>query len=96
MRCPDNTPGQKDWRWRNKCQGMFYSANLSTGYCPALGGHAYGTSGEYRLKTTPPLTTGQGEWGWCQKCQGLFYAGTQGFTAAGICPAGNQHDGTRV
>ncbi|HZM78508.1 MAG TPA: hypothetical protein VFC19_22505, partial [Candidatus Limnocylindrales bacterium] len=33
-----NTQG--DWRWCNKCQGMFWGGNVTTSHCPAGGTHS--------------------------------------------------------
>jgi hypothetical protein len=48
---------QHRWRWCSKCQGLWYSGAtvggpgtaLSTGHCPAGGGHEIGISGDYAL-----------------------------------------------
>jgi hypothetical protein len=78
---------QANWRWCNKCQGLFFAGNPTTGYCPAGGGHDFGGSGNYALAIAPG--PGQDNWRWCNKCQGLFFAGNP---TTGSCPAGGGHD----
>ncbi len=42
-------PGQQsDWRWCNKCQGLFFGGNPNP-VCPAGGGHVKVGSGNYSL-----------------------------------------------
>jgi hypothetical protein len=78
-------PGQPNWRWCSKCQGLFY-AGLSGSVCPAGGsGHSSVASGNYSLHVTTADT--QENWRWCYKCQGIFYAGNSG----SVCPAGGAH-----
>ena len=40
---------QTNWRWCNKCAGLFFAGNTSTGYCPVGGGHDYSGSRDYVL-----------------------------------------------
>lgn len=40
---------QDNWRWCNKCQGMFFAGNPTKGVCPAGGEHSLEGSGNYRL-----------------------------------------------
>jgi hypothetical protein len=44
-----NFQGQGDWRWCNKCQGLFYAGNATSGFCPEGGGHDYANSQDYRV-----------------------------------------------
>jgi hypothetical protein len=37
------------WRWCNRCQGLFLPRFMTTGYCPAGGGHDFTGSAEYTL-----------------------------------------------
>lgn len=78
---------QDNWRWCNKCQGLFFAGNPTTGACPAEGGHDYSSSGNYVLWVAPGA--GQDNWRWCNKCQGLFFAGN---ATTGACPAEGGHD----
>ena len=80
-------PGQHDWRWCNKCQGIYF-AQLSPGVCPAGGTHDVTGSGDYVLGETVGGTA-QNNWRWCKKCQGLHFVGAGN---PGICPAGGGHE----
>jgi hypothetical protein len=76
--------GQRDWRWCNKCQGLFWGDSTPHGVCPAGGNHAdpaVSGSGNYVL---PTAGAGESNWRWCNQCQGLFFAGG---ATGGICPA---------
>lgn len=85
-------PVQADWRWCNKCQGLFYGPNAASSRCPAGGTHtppSASGSGDYHLAHFLPATAGwQNEWRWCNKCQGLFYGPN---VAISRCPAGGTH-----
>ncbi|MEU7581083.1 matrixin family metalloprotease [Streptomyces sp. NPDC041068] len=87
-----NYPTQSDWRWCNKCQGLFFGPQAAASRCPAGSTHtppAQSGSGRYLLAHGLPATTGwQSDWRWCNKCQGLFF-GPQ--AAASRCPAGSTH-----
>lgn len=57
---PLTTGQQNNWRWCNKCQGVFYAANstLGPGPCPDGGTHNDGGSWDYHLlipAVTKPL-----------------------------------------
>jgi len=78
---------QDNWRWCNKCQGLFFAGNNTPGKCPLGGGHSNQGSGNYIL--TQGSGSGQGNWRWCNRCQGLFFAGN--FTT-GFCPPGGGHN----
>src|SRR5215510_10690294 len=82
---------QSEWRWCNKCQGLFYGPAVATSRCPAGGAHAapeQSGSANYSLDTAGDPSR-QSEWRWCNKCQGLFYYGPAG---GGLrCPAGGAH-----
>jgi hypothetical protein len=49
------TPGsQSDWRWCNKCQGLFYGGGVANSRCPAGGTHSDpALSGNYSLPHQP-------------------------------------------
>jgi hypothetical protein len=81
-------PGQQDWRWCNKCQGLFFGGNATLGKCPVGGGHDKTGSGNYRLVQNTPAAFGQSNWRWCNKCQGLYFAGNP---TAGTCPDSGTH-----
>jgi hypothetical protein len=85
-------PVQSNWRWCNKCQGLFFGGSQAESDCPAGGAHAepaQSGSGNYSLPhNAPPSPSRQSEWCWCNKCQGLFYGPA---VAASSCPAGGTH-----
>ena len=80
---------QANWRWCNKCQGLFFAGNPTSGACPAEGGHNFGGSGNYTLQFAGEGAGGQINWRWCNKCQGLFFAGNP---TSGACPAEGGHN----
>ena len=87
-------PGQNQWRWCNKCQGLHYffdPNHLAFGPCPAGGTHAYAGSVGYLVVLNNPAAPGQHGWNFCQKCQGLFYGPRQSLSH---CPGGGIHDGS--
>lgn len=79
---------QRNWRWCNKCQGLWFAGNATQGKCPAGGAHTKTGSGNYSLVHAATIAPGQSNWRWCKKCQGLWFAGN---TTAGKCPAGGTH-----
>jgi hypothetical protein len=81
-------PGQQNWRWCDRCQGLFYGPNAAWSRCPEGGRHVIGTT-VYVLLSQSPLAGGQHGWRWCRKCQGLFYGPNE---ATSDCPAGGAHD----
>jgi CubicO group peptidase (beta-lactamase class C family) len=80
-------PTQDNWRWCNKCQGLFFAGN-NLGSCPAGSTHVKSGSGNYTLMQNSKLAYGQANWRWCNKCQGLFFGTGQ----PGKCPQGGLHD----
>jgi hypothetical protein len=80
---------QANWRWYNKCQGLFFTGNPTTGACPVRGGHDFAGSGDYDLNMGAIAGTQQPSWRWCNKCQGLFFTGNP---TTGNCPAGGGHN----
>lgn len=83
---------QYNWFWCNKCQGLTFAGNESSGGCPAGGQHDHAGSGNYMLLVNEPASpTCQSDWQWCNKCQGLSFAGNP---TLGPCPAGGEHDHT--
>jgi len=78
---------QSNWRWCNKCQGLFFGGNANP-KCPAGGAHDKTGSGNYSLLHNAPNAAGQqSNWRWCNKCQGLFFGGNPNPK----CPAGGAH-----
>lgn len=94
-------PGQDQWRWCSKCQGMFFGGSpymgVKGGVCPASkSAHTKDGSGNYTIGVDfPPGTFGQKSWRWCNKCQGLYFGGAPSAgIPSGCCPAGGAHDPT--
>lgn len=79
---------QNEWRWCNRCEGLFFAHAERRGVCPhPVGGpHVIG-GGDYYLPLDEPQYTGQPNWRWCCKCEGLFFFGHQNH---GVCPADHQ------
>ena len=85
----DGAQTQGDWRWCNKCEGMFYGPSVDASRCPDGGTHTAGGTYSYWLPyNVPGRASAQGDWRWCNKCQGLFYGGG---VATSRCPAGGTH-----
>jgi hypothetical protein len=83
---------QSEWRWCNKCQGLFYAGpEWNLGRCPQGGSHYATISSSYHyimwsdLSGSPHL---QGGWRFCQKCRSMAYNGH----GPGWCPADGHHD----
>jgi hypothetical protein len=83
---------QSDWRWCNKCQGLFFGGDVAASRCPTGGTHAApAQSGSYNYSLPHDARDDPGrqrDWRWCNKCQGLFFGGD---VAASRCPAGGTH-----
>jgi hypothetical protein len=89
---PTTQFNQSNWRWCDKCQGLWFAGNPSKGSCPAdHGDHSHSGSSNYTLTANAPaITPGvQTNWRWCDKCQGLWFAGNA--PSMGACPAGGGH-----
>lgn len=86
---------QANWRWCQKCQGLFFAGNPTHGVCPADNRpHDAAIGGEYRLaRDMPSNFPYQPMWYWCGKCQALFFSASG--RLSGRCPMdGRQHDGS--
>jgi len=81
---------QTNWRWCNKCQGLWFAGNPSKGACPGGDGHTHSGSGDYYtlVYNTTFGANQQDNWRWCNKCQGLWFAGNP---SKGACPGGDGH-----
>jgi hypothetical protein len=81
---------QRNWRWCNKCQGLWFGPNAARSNCPQGGQHSSAGSGNYSLfhNATPTPTNHQPEWRWCSKCQGLWFGPN---AAQSNCPQGGRH-----
>lgn len=87
-----SAPGQHQWRYCQKCAGMFYGPGQLNSHCAGGGIHDGTTSGDYSFVPNDPYPTGQTRWRWCGKCQVMFFGPDQ---AKSVCPAGGQHDGSQ-
>jgi hypothetical protein len=76
----DHRPGQANWRFCSKCQGLWFAGN-ATREMPGRRRTKVG-SGNYTLAVQ---SGGQTNWRWCNKCQGLWFAGNP---TPSKCPAG--------
>ncbi len=79
-------PGQANWRWCRKCQGMVFGGHEG-GVCVKGGKHDLTQSADYVLQHGVAPAGHQTNWRWCRKCDGLAYGG-----GTGVCPAGGAHD----
>jgi Zn finger protein HypA/HybF involved in hydrogenase expression len=80
---------QPNWRWCNKCEGLFFP-QPNQGNCPAGGTHNSVGSNNYTLVfDSPPAVNQQDNWRYCSKCQGLYFAG---HGTQGVCPATGTHE----
>jgi hypothetical protein len=88
---PDPTR-QTDWRWCDKCQGLFFGPNVTNSRCPTGATHTppeQSHSGNYSLPhNVAPDPSRQSDWRWCDKCQGLFFGPN---VASSRCPTGATH-----
>jgi hypothetical protein len=90
----NSAAGQRNWRWCNRCQGLFFGGNPTTGACPLGGGHNRG-SGNYVMFAYAPIPAhSQAGWRWCNRCQGLFAPGNNSNDPNnnGVCPLGGGHN----
>lgn len=79
-------PGQANWRWCRKCQGLAFGGHAG-GVCVKGGPHDFSHSADYVLRHDEAPAGHQTNWRWCRKCDGLAYGG-----GSGTCPAGGAHD----
>ena len=80
--------GQGDWRFCNKCSGLFYDGYNEKGRCPAGGSHVAQGFDFILPFNTPAESDTQKDWRFCNKCNGMFY---DGYDQKGRCPAGGGH-----
>ena len=85
---PETPKAQINWRYCDKCSGMFWDGLPDKGRCPVGGGHnAQGFN--FRLPhDLPGSANAQDQWRFCQKCKVMFY---DGYPNKGKCPAGGGH-----
>jgi hypothetical protein len=77
----EEVPGERGWRWCNRCQGL----SRPGGRCTGGVAHDHGGSGAYIVAVNAPTAPGQAHWRLCKKCQTLAFR-------AGACFAGGAHD----
>jgi hypothetical protein len=82
-------PGQGDWGWCSKCQGLYWvNSNPKYNVCPydaVFGRHGQAKSSEYWVYYDASGNMYyQDGWAWCGACAGLFWA--NGAKTAGSCP----------
>lgn len=84
--------GQRNWRFCDKCQELWFNGASSSGVCPAGGGHTAAGSGDYALISQVAdfenSFVGQRDWRFCHDCLALWFNGGPG---NGVCPAGGGH-----
>lgn len=83
---------EAEWRWCDKCYGIFWNGYQSKGRCPSGGGHNPHATDNYFLPKSDGNDTPktQSRWRWCDKCYALFFNGYS--PQAGKCPAGGGHN----
>jgi hypothetical protein len=94
-------PGQSNWRWCSKCQGLFfagtglfYAGTRTSGTCPAGGGHDSSGSADYTLNNTGVITVPSDDfYRWCRKCKVLFRLPQSDIPFP--CPAAGNHDASQ-
>jgi cytochrome c5 len=79
---------QNNWRYCQKCHGLFYDGYPQKGTCPAGGGHVAAGYNFVLYHSVPVNQNRQKDWEYCVKCQGLFF---NGYPQKGTCPAGGEH-----
>lgn len=83
--------GEVNWRWCNRCEGLFWNGDGNKGKCPAGGGHIAGGVRNYILAIN--AGSGQRNWKWCKTCQGLWFGGGMSLGKCPGSPAGHDfHD----
>jgi len=85
---------QTNWRYCNKCHGLFFAGRSGTGVCPNGDGHDGTGSGNYAITMTwngdPNAAQEQAGWKFCSACYGMTFGGAN---SPRECPAtGDAHD----
>src|SRR3712207_4212833 len=60
---------QRDWRWCNYCQCLFYEKDYTSGCCVKKCGHNWRGSGNYYVGHGTPPKDHQPDWKWCHECE---------------------------
>ena len=82
---PLDASAQRDWRYCDKCQAMFFDGYPTKGVCAGGAHNAQGFN--FMLPHDVP-GPGQPDWRYCEKCQTMFY---DGYPTKGVCAAGGIH-----
>lgn len=84
-------PGQKDWRWCNKCQSLFFGPHASQSDCPSGGRHDGSTSGNYAA-----LLEGQNYVVWSEGAPDFVRGGNTLWAGGSITPRLRRLNGTET
>jgi len=79
----------KQWRFCNKCGGMFFDGRPRKGPCSGGGTHESQGLEFDHARDQPETPRAQANWRLCQKCFLMTY---DGFAEKGVCPGGGGHD----
>jgi hypothetical protein len=83
------TGDQADWRFCNKCNGMFWNGTADKGRCPAGEGHIpQGVLFSVHFDAGKAGNTIQYDWRLCSKCYSLFFEGDPNKS---VCATGGGH-----
>ena len=83
------TGDQADWRFCNKCNGMFWNGTADKGRCPAGDGHIpQGFLFSLHFDSNKAGNKIQYDWRFCSKCRTMFWDGNPN---KGRCAAGGGH-----
>ncbi|MFC0431843.1 hypothetical protein [Kutzneria buriramensis] len=80
---------QNQWRFCQKCYGLFFWGYPTNGVCPAGADHSAQGFNFTLSYDVAPNANAQDNWHFCQKCFGMFF---RGYPTDGVCPAGGGHD----
>ena len=82
---------QGEWRFCEKCKGLFFDGYNIKGVCPAdrPGGHRAAGFNFVIPHDVASTETSQRDWRYCNNCYGMFF---DGYPKKGVCPAnGGSH-----
>ncbi len=87
---------QTNWRFCDKCSGLFFDGYPTKGVCP-LDGQGHHAAGYTFVLPHDVKEDGQNQssWHFCTKCNGLFFYDPKpanGVIDKGACPKGGAHD----
>ena len=81
-------PKQSEWRFCDKCTGMFFNGYSTKGHCPAGGAHHASGFDFFLTRDVPVTLNTQKDWRFCEKCMVMFF---NGYPTKGHCAAGGAH-----